>query len=199
MVSKRGHFTVSAIPTSTLCANHFEMPVPKHRVLHPGVRVNIVLKADQRTGKLTPGKIADLLTKGDHPRGIKVRLEDGQIGRVQSLGSGNVPSSLNSHSTKSSLQPSPYSDNSRRSSGTKGSWEDIYRNGREIQPQPRSLADYIKSSPRHWSPQTEKAMDPQTRLEVAFPNLDTALIAAILVDYPDPVQAEEVLDSLTAV
>ncbi|MDR3542147.1 MAG: YwbE family protein [Desulfosporosinus sp.] len=51
-----------------------------------GVTVDIVLKADQRTGKLTRGVVKDILTNSQiHPRGIKVRLVDGQIGRVQSI------------------------------------------------------------------------------------------------------------------
>ena len=51
-----------------------------------GQRVNIVLKADQRTGKLTQGIVAKLLTKSTfHPHGIKVMLEDGQVGRVQEI------------------------------------------------------------------------------------------------------------------
>ncbi len=51
-----------------------------------GGEVDIVLKADQPTGKLTHGKVADTLTSsGQHHRGIKVRLEDGQVGRVQKI------------------------------------------------------------------------------------------------------------------
>lgn len=51
-----------------------------------GARVNIVCKADQRTGKLTEGIVAKLLTKSSsHPHGIKVMLEDGQVGRVQEI------------------------------------------------------------------------------------------------------------------
>lgn len=54
--------------------------------IFPGVKVNIVLKADQRTGKLTPGTVKDILTKSpSHPHGIKVRLEDGQVGRVKQI------------------------------------------------------------------------------------------------------------------
>lgn len=49
-----------------------------------GAKVKIILKADQRTGKLTDGVVAKLLTKSDfHPHGIKVMLLDGQVGRVQ--------------------------------------------------------------------------------------------------------------------
>ena len=51
-----------------------------------GAEVDIVLKKDQPTGKLTHGKVAQILT-GDsfHPRGCKVRLEDGQVGRIQKI------------------------------------------------------------------------------------------------------------------
>lgn len=49
-----------------------------------GLSVKIVLKKDQRTGKRTLGKVKKLLTSSSyHPRGIKVMLEDGQVGRVQ--------------------------------------------------------------------------------------------------------------------
>ena len=51
-----------------------------------GSEVDVVLKADQRTGTLTHGVVAEILTPSDfHPRGIKVRLEDGQVGRVQNI------------------------------------------------------------------------------------------------------------------
>jgi len=56
----------------------------KHVV--PGTTVDIVLKKDQKTGKLTRGIVKDILTKsGTHPHGIKVRLTDGQIGRVKEI------------------------------------------------------------------------------------------------------------------
>lgn len=49
-----------------------------------GLAVSIVLKQDQRTGKLTQGIVRDLLTKSaTHPHGIKVRLENGLVGRVK--------------------------------------------------------------------------------------------------------------------
>lgn len=51
-----------------------------------GVAVKIVLKADQRTGKLTEGVVARILTNSStHPHGIKVMLTDGQVGRVQEI------------------------------------------------------------------------------------------------------------------
>jgi uncharacterized repeat protein (TIGR03833 family) len=52
----------------------------------PGTTVDIVLKQDQRTGRLTRGIVKDILTKsGTHPHGIKVRLTDGQVGRVKEI------------------------------------------------------------------------------------------------------------------
>lgn len=49
-----------------------------------GLRVFIVLKEDQRSGKLSEGVVKDILTKSlTHPHGIKVRLESGAIGRVK--------------------------------------------------------------------------------------------------------------------
>ena len=54
--------------------------------IRAGLRVAIVLKKDQRTGTLTEGVVRDILTKSPyHSRGIKVRLADGQIGRVQQI------------------------------------------------------------------------------------------------------------------
>jgi uncharacterized repeat protein (TIGR03833 family) len=54
--------------------------------IKPGLTVWIVLKQDQRTGKLTKGIVKDILTKSpNHPHGIKVRLEDGQVGRVKEI------------------------------------------------------------------------------------------------------------------
>lgn len=51
-----------------------------------GAKVKIILKADQRTGKLTEGTVARLLTNSStHPHGIKVMLADGQVGRVQEI------------------------------------------------------------------------------------------------------------------
>jgi uncharacterized repeat protein (TIGR03833 family) len=54
--------------------------------IHAGLQVAIVLKKDQRTGRLTEGVVKDILTSAPfHSRGIKVRLEDGQIGRVHAI------------------------------------------------------------------------------------------------------------------
>lgn len=54
--------------------------------IHPGLVVDVILKKDQATGKLTRGVVKDILTNSSvHPRGIKVRLKDGQVGRVRAI------------------------------------------------------------------------------------------------------------------
>lgn len=59
---------------------------PRRADIEPGMRVAIVLKQDQRTGRLTEGVVERLLTKSAaHPHGIKVRLVSGQVGRVKEV------------------------------------------------------------------------------------------------------------------
>jgi uncharacterized repeat protein (TIGR03833 family) len=54
--------------------------------IYPGLEVDIILKKDQRSGRLTRGIVKDLLTSSSfHSRGIKVRLEDGEVGRVANI------------------------------------------------------------------------------------------------------------------
>jgi uncharacterized repeat protein (TIGR03833 family) len=54
--------------------------------IKPGMTVLIVLKQDQHTGKLTKGIVKDILTKSpNHPHGIKVRLQSGEVGRVKEI------------------------------------------------------------------------------------------------------------------
>jgi uncharacterized repeat protein (TIGR03833 family) len=54
--------------------------------IQPGIRVQVVQKQDQRSGKLTEGIVQDILTKSpNHPHGIKVRLSSGLVGRVQEI------------------------------------------------------------------------------------------------------------------
>jgi len=58
----------------------------KRANINIGSHVSIVLKADQRSGKFTEGTVKDILTRSPtHPHGIKVRLEDGQVGRVKEV------------------------------------------------------------------------------------------------------------------
>ncbi|CAG8983191.1 hypothetical protein HYALB_00004018 [Hymenoscyphus albidus] len=60
-------------------------PVPSIQQVIPGAAVSIVLKIDQGSGREIQGTAADILTSGNHPRGIKVRLQDGRVGRVQRM------------------------------------------------------------------------------------------------------------------
>ncbi|WP_299756951.1 YwbE family protein [uncultured Pontibacter sp.] len=58
----------------------------KRANIKPGTHVNIVQKQDQRSGDLTEGYVQDILTNSPtHPHGIKVRLETGEVGRVQEI------------------------------------------------------------------------------------------------------------------
>ena len=62
------------------------MPHRQRKNIRAGLKVAIVLKQDQRTGKRTVGVVKDLLTNSsNHPHGIKVRLTSGQVGRVQEI------------------------------------------------------------------------------------------------------------------
>ena len=62
------------------------MPTPKRNEIKLGLRVQIIEKQNQRTGALTEGIVARILTSSPkHPHGIKVMLEDGKVGRVQKI------------------------------------------------------------------------------------------------------------------
>ncbi|KAL9594591.1 MAG: hypothetical protein Q9219_006951 [cf. Caloplaca sp. 3 TL-2023] len=171
------------------------MAIPKHNQLHPGGFVSIVLKADQRTGKLTAGRIADVLTRGDHPRGVKVRLTDGQIGRVQSLVSKNLPTANNDRLSEASLTANKTSDFYQKK--TQQQPKNIQTMIDSDLPPATSLGDYIKSSraPVSWA--GPKAVDAQASLEAKFPNLDSSLIAAILIDHEHVNEVEKILTSLS--
>jgi uncharacterized repeat protein (TIGR03833 family) len=62
------------------------MSVINRSEIKPGLHVMIIMKEDQRSGELTEGYVKDILTNSSrHPRGIKVRLETGEVGRVHSI------------------------------------------------------------------------------------------------------------------
>jgi uncharacterized repeat protein (TIGR03833 family) len=61
-------------------------PNQQRSQINPGIRVKIVLKQNQQNGKLTEGIVKNILTNSStHPHGIKVRLTDGKVGRIQSI------------------------------------------------------------------------------------------------------------------
>lgn len=62
------------------------MPGDSRKDIQPGLEVEIVQKVDQRTGRRTRGIVRDILTKSpQHPHGIKVRLQTGEVGRVKEI------------------------------------------------------------------------------------------------------------------
>jgi uncharacterized repeat protein (TIGR03833 family) len=62
------------------------MDEQKKSNIKPGLKVRIVLKQDQKTGKLTEGVVKDILTNSpSHPHGIKVRLTSGDVGRIKEI------------------------------------------------------------------------------------------------------------------
>lgn len=66
-----------------------------------GLEVEVVLKSNQRTGKLTCGRVMEILTSSSfHPKGIKVRLKDGQVGRVRNI---KLPMRENKHANAREL------------------------------------------------------------------------------------------------
>jgi len=182
-----------------------KMPVPKMSQLRKGVGVRIVLKADQRTGKLTTGKISEILTRGDHPRGIKVRLMDGQVGRVQALAlahegtgmEGSADDGVEGELERSTMNQS---DMRRSRGGRRGrggrTFEEEYRLDRTPQ-ESLSLFDYVKPPSETARVSTSETVEPvltaQEQLESEFPKLDSALISAILADYPAAAEARTVL------
>ncbi|KAL7921007.1 hypothetical protein ACQKWADRAFT_296642 [Trichoderma austrokoningii] len=109
--------------------------VPTSRQVVTGAAVFIILKEDQPTGRETQGIVQDVLTSGDHPRGIKVRLRNGQVGRVQRLDDGSSEPSAGI-ATASSASNSRFSS---RYTDIRNDENFDYLEG----PPPRSLADYM--------------------------------------------------------
>lgn len=106
-------------------------PVPTIEQVVVGSSVSIVLKQDQPTGQEVQGVVQDLLTRGNHPKGIKVRLSDGRVGRVQRMaGDGTAPRMTTNDSVTGESAAG-------RSGGD--SWRDASDG-----PPPRTLADYIQ-------------------------------------------------------
>ncbi|OAA37902.1 hypothetical protein NOR_06979 [Metarhizium rileyi] len=116
--------------------------VPTVQQVIPGASVHIILKEDQPTGIETTGVVGELLTRGNHPRGIKVRLRNGQVGRVQRMSNeAETASSAVQDSNANSTKPKPPSRFSHR-------YTDM-RNDLDCpsEPPPRSLADFLPPSP----------------------------------------------------
>lgn len=243
------HFTPTFSPfsfsrTISLQALQRKMtPIPKYSDLGPGVPVSIILKADQRTGKLTAGTIADILTRGDHPRGVKVRLKSGAVGRVQSLaaaspqlragGEQHIATIQDGEQRVQAMAPRDYTvqEDGLIPSRNYRFQEDFRKAEPPAASEVASLADYIKAPSRNKKKKGRASVAPAAvapgassalassggdelqggqleaggreriselaRLESEFPNMDAALVAAILGDYGSVTEARAVLTSLS--
>jgi uncharacterized repeat protein (TIGR03833 family) len=93
------------------------MPVSQYNQIHPGQLVSIVLKADQRSGRQVQGTVSQLLTRHNHPRGIKVKLTDGRVGRVEQIVQNqNRNMASNNPWADASSQGNPYQSHESRQS-----------------------------------------------------------------------------------
>ncbi|KAF2857221.1 hypothetical protein K470DRAFT_223788 [Piedraia hortae CBS 480.64] len=108
----------------------------------PGRHVSIILKCDQLTGRQVQGIVQDVLTRGNHPRGIKVRLRDGRVGRVQ----GMVDTSTNSSADNTLVAgPSDSPVNRARAGRIESDVRDYYDLDHSRPPE-RSLADFFPTT-----------------------------------------------------
>lgn len=180
------------------------MTVPKHSTLHPSLPVSIVQKHHQSTGHLTHGKIATVLTRGDHPRGVKVRLIDGKVGRVQEIIQDVEPGSSVGGSQPSNSHPDLNTSRQASQRQQQHNNHSYYPKSPILlshQQHPTTLGDYIIPPSSHHRSKTHKSAsttdNTQERFEKLYPNLDTALIAAILADHTDGDEAGRVLNALS--
>ncbi|KAG8425821.1 hypothetical protein J3459_009653 [Metarhizium acridum] len=112
--------------------------VPTVQQVIPGASVFIILKEDQPTGKETAGVVSQLLTRGNHPRGIKVRLRNGQVGRVQRMDTASAATPVVPEYSSRPHAPSHFTHR----------YTDV-RNDVDFpsEPPPRSLADFLPPLP----------------------------------------------------
>jgi uncharacterized repeat protein (TIGR03833 family) len=114
--------------------------VPTVQQVIRGASVSIVLKEDQPTGREVQGVVQDLLTKGNHPRGIKVRLNDGRVGRVQRMANDHTPSQQHP-AQQQQQQPSGFVV--RREGRQAPTYTDIRNDEYPSLPPPRTLLDFL--------------------------------------------------------
>ncbi|KAK8106506.1 hypothetical protein PG999_009865 [Apiospora kogelbergensis] len=115
--------------------------VPNTTQVVPGASVSIVLKADQRTGREVQGVVRDVLTRGDHHRGIKVRLADGRIGRVQRL----APRPAEGSEAPGETAPAAHPPHFRSEGRQRPQYQDVRFDGHFEPPTEQvDLAAYIK-------------------------------------------------------
>jgi len=123
--------------------------VPTIQQVTRGAAVSIVLKEDQPTGREVQGVVQDLLTRGNHPRGIKVRLNDGRVGRVQRMANDQTLSQQD----PSQQQQQPTGFVVRREGRQGPTYTDIRNDDYPSLPPPRTLLDFLPET------ETETSVD----------------------------------------
>jgi uncharacterized repeat protein (TIGR03833 family) len=128
-------------------------PVPSSTDVVPGAAVSIVLKQDQPTGRQVQGVVQDVLSRGDHPRGIKVRLNDGRVGRVQRMAdngeatmANDLERTIESDSVYADVEEPAYtvSFRARGRNRRRGGRVTVSESSEPYIPKELSLADYIR-------------------------------------------------------
>ena len=159
--------------------------VPTTTEVLQGARVNIVLKADQPSGHTVQGVVSQLLTRGNHPRGIKVRLTDGRVGRVQSMAGDVAPPA-------SQVQPPEGSWETTAAVGLAEpvtGWRRQYRDARLDQEQPAStqtigLDAYIKPAKKRGKARVTERATTGTATDDSLPG-SSGLLTAQASHEPD--------------
>lgn len=138
-ISRRGNRSGRSVRSQG--PSHYNYSVPRTSEVIPGATVSIVLKADQLTGRQVQGEVQDVLTRGNHPRGIKVRLKDGRVGRVQKIVEGISPSiiqnSISSAAAEAKIASVNITDKKRDTRLEEADYQS--------EPPPRTLAAFFPS------------------------------------------------------
>ena len=118
--------------------------VPTIQQVTRGASVSIVLKEDQPTGREVQGVVQDLLTRGNHPRGIKVRLNDGRVGRVQRMANDQTPAQQHPAQQQQQQQQQQSTGFVVRREGRQApTYTDIRNDDYPSLPPPRTLLDFL--------------------------------------------------------
>jgi uncharacterized repeat protein (TIGR03833 family) len=147
---------------------NYNTNVPTIQQVTRGAAVSIVLKEDQPTGREVHGVVQDLLTRGNHPRGIKVRLNDGRVGRVQRMANDQTLSQQD----PSQQQQQPTGFVVRREGRQAPTYTDIRNDDYPSLPPPRTLLDFL--------PETET----ETSVNVAEAQSEPVIFSSATVKCP---------------
>lgn len=143
-----------------------KMVVPSIAQVRPGAAVSIVLKKDQPTGRQVQGKVQDVLTSGNHPRGIKVRLTDGRIGRVQRMNTAGSETDAVQQADAQILDRPENSTSSSRSNRFKSKYSDMRLEDTPAEPPSQyDLSSFIVKEAKPKKNKKGAAMQPVTAPE----------------------------------